>query len=75
MKPKLNPPGTKRLKVNFDILLSTSAFKFNLRRYSMDDFLFRAETLLHSHDFTGREVQIHPIKPTLKAPRTKHLKP
>jgi hypothetical protein len=34
MKPKLKPPGTKRLKLNCDILLSTSAFKFNLRRYS-----------------------------------------
>jgi cohesin complex subunit SA-1/2 len=33
MKPKLNPPGTKRLKVKCDILLSTSAFKFKLRRY------------------------------------------
>jgi hypothetical protein len=34
MKPKLKPPGTKRLKPNFDVLLSTSAFKFNLRRYT-----------------------------------------
>ena len=33
MKPKLKPPGTKRLKLKCDILLSTSAFKFNLRRY------------------------------------------
>jgi hypothetical protein len=33
MKPKLKPPGTKRLKVRCDVLLSTSAFKFNLRRY------------------------------------------
>jgi hypothetical protein len=35
MKPKLKPPGTKRLKLNRDTLLSTSAFKFNLRRYSL----------------------------------------
>jgi hypothetical protein len=33
MKPKLKPPGTQRLKLRSDILLSTSAFKFNLRRY------------------------------------------
>ena len=26
-------PGTKRLKLNYDVLLSTSAFKFNLRHY------------------------------------------
>jgi len=33
IKPTLKPTGTKRLKFNFDELLSTSAFKFNLRRY------------------------------------------
>ena len=33
MKPKLKPPGNKRLKLKCDLLLSTSAFKFNLRRY------------------------------------------
>ena len=36
MKPKLKPPGTKRLKLKCDILLSTSAFRFNLRCYIMD---------------------------------------
>ena len=34
-KPKFKLPGTKRLKLKCDILLSTSAFKFNLRRYDM----------------------------------------
>jgi hypothetical protein len=32
MKPKLKPPGTQRLKLKCNILLSNSAFKFNLRR-------------------------------------------
>jgi len=36
-KPQLKPPGTKRLKQNCDILLSTSAFKSNLRRYDVVD--------------------------------------
>ena len=36
IKPKLKPPGTKRLKLKCDILLSTSAFKFNLRRHTED---------------------------------------
>ena len=36
IKPKLKPPRTKRLKLNCDILLSTSTFKFNLRRYTTD---------------------------------------
>jgi len=34
MTPKLKPPGSKRLKLNCDILLSTSAFKINLSRSS-----------------------------------------
>ena len=34
IKPTLKAPGTKRLKLKCDILLSTSAFKFNLRRYT-----------------------------------------
>jgi hypothetical protein len=33
MKLKFRPPGTKRLKLKCDILVSTSASKFNLRRY------------------------------------------
>jgi hypothetical protein len=36
IKPKLKPPGTKRLKLQCVVLLSTSAFEFNLRRYIMD---------------------------------------
>ena len=36
IKPKLKPLGTERLKPNCDILLSTSAFKINLRRYTAD---------------------------------------
>ena len=33
IKPKLKPPGSERLKLECDTLLSTFAFKFNLRRY------------------------------------------
>jgi len=36
MKPKLKAPGTKRLKLEYDELLSTFAFKSNLRHYSLD---------------------------------------
>jgi len=32
----LKPPATKHLKLNCEILLSTFAFKFNLRRYAKD---------------------------------------
>jgi hypothetical protein len=33
-KPMLKPPGTKHLKLKRDELLSTFAFKFNLRRFT-----------------------------------------
>jgi hypothetical protein len=35
IKPKLKPPGTKRLKHKHDEPLSSFAFKFNLRRYNV----------------------------------------
>jgi hypothetical protein len=38
-KPKLKPPGTKRLKLDCDVLLSTSGFRFNLRRYNEDELV------------------------------------
>jgi hypothetical protein len=39
IKPKLKPPGTKRLKLNYDEPLSTFAFDFKLRRYTkVEDF-------------------------------------
>jgi len=37
MKPILKTPVTQRLKLTCDILLSTSAFRFNLRRYSVGE--------------------------------------
>jgi len=33
MKPALKPPGTKRFKLEYGVLLSNFAFHFNLRRY------------------------------------------
>ena len=34
INPKLKAPGTERLKLKYNNLLSTSGFKFNLRRYN-----------------------------------------
>jgi lipoate-protein ligase A len=36
IKPTLKAPGTKRLKLKYDDPLSNFAFKFNLRRYTME---------------------------------------
>jgi hypothetical protein len=35
IKPRLKPPETKHLQLKCDMLLSTVAFKFNLRRYNL----------------------------------------
>jgi len=39
MKIMLKARTTKRSKLKYDDLLSGFAFKFNLRRYSMGDFI------------------------------------
>jgi hypothetical protein len=86
MKPKLKPPGTKRLTLKCDEPLSSFAFKLNLRRYiAAADGVSAAAR----HDVRngrsaaaagvragslGKAVQVHPIKPTLKAPGAKRLK-
>jgi hypothetical protein len=43
MEPTLKPPGTKRLKLKCDVLLSTFAFKSNLRRYTEEDAVAEEE--------------------------------
>jgi len=48
MKPALKAPGTERLKLKHDEPLSNFAFKFNLRRYSME--LWREDTLNFFHN-------------------------
>ena len=35
MKPKLRPPKSKRLKLEYDGLLSNFTIKFSLRRFSV----------------------------------------
>ena len=45
IKPKLKPPRTKRLKLDYDELLSNFAFKFNLRRYIKGFKSFDVSTL------------------------------
>jgi hypothetical protein len=42
IKPTLKAPGSERLKLNCDILLSTSAFSFNLRRYTVGGMMATA---------------------------------
>ena len=41
IKSMLKPPETKHLKLNCDVLLSKSAFKFNLRRHTQALHFYR----------------------------------
>jgi len=66
VKPTLNAPGSKCLKLDHEKLLSNFAFNFNLRRYVQHRLLL--------HTAQGEAVQVDPIKPTLKAPGSERLK-
>ena len=48
IKPTLKPTGNKRLKLKCDTLLSTSAFKSNLRRYTLAAVVRQAAACLSS---------------------------
>ena len=68
-KPKLKAPGPEHLKLIYNKMLSTFAFKFNLRRHmekAIPKFIMLAKN--------GEAVQVHPMNPKLKLPGTKHLK-
>jgi hypothetical protein len=51
IKAMLKAPGTKLLKLEYDELLSSFAFKFSLRRYMKGGDLFRAKL---RKELTGR---------------------
>jgi CRP-like cAMP-binding protein len=53
IKPKLKPPGTKRLKLKYDMLLSNYAFKFNSRRYNLNPHLGPGDVVGERSLFTG----------------------
>jgi len=72
MKPKSKTHGTKRLKPNCVVLLSSSAFNLNVRRY----FTGAEAGLPGAMYDLGRSVQVDPMIPLSKAPGpgTIHLK-
>ena len=73
MKSALKAPGTKRMKLQCGELLSSFAFKFDLRRYNKGRPSDGA-TQLYVAAAYGRAVQVDPTKVTLKAHGTKRLK-
>jgi hypothetical protein len=49
MKPTLIAPGNKRLKLEYDELLSVFAFNFNLRPYNLDGSREAVMKILYPH--------------------------
>ena len=72
VKPTLKAPGTRRLTLKSYKLLSTFAFNFNLRRFTVG---VPPRGRCGGGATQGRAVQVDPIKPTLKAPGTKRQPP
>ena len=54
IKPTLKPPGTKRLTLKCDILLSTSAFTSNLHHYTSGRSLKEAIRMVVERIVVGR---------------------
>jgi len=54
MIPNLKPPGTKRLKLNYNNLLSSFAFNPNLRRYMEGEAMRGADGGEASTGIVGR---------------------
>ena len=71
IKPMLKAPGTIRLILEYDELLSTSAFKFNLRRYILESAL--AANREHFAGIMARRCRLTVSKPVLKAPMASAL--
>jgi hypothetical protein len=67
MKPDLKPHGIKSLKLKWDTLLSTSAFRFNLRRYDADKMTFRMGT---PHEYGGMKRSKRSVVPFAVDPAT-----
>ena len=65
IKPTLKAPGTKRLKLQHDELLSNFAFKINLRRYNVADIAADAVSVAPA----GRSVLVGRCRLTLSNPR------
>jgi hypothetical protein len=64
MKPMLKPPETQHLKLKYDILLLTFAFKFNMRRYTKP--LYDPTSWMGAYAKVGR-CRSTVSKPSLKA--------
>jgi hypothetical protein len=77
IKPKLKPPCTKPLILKWDELLPTSAFKFNMSRYTAvgaaDPNAVTTEEP-HVPAPGGRVAQVDPNKNVLKPPGSVLLK-
>jgi hypothetical protein len=72
MKLNLKPPGTKRLKLKYDVPLQTL---LSISTCAATPGEVKWQLMVAScYRRIGRAVQVDPIKPMLQAPGTKRLK-
>jgi len=62
MQPTLKAPGAKRLKLNYEGLLSNVAFNFYVRRYILDK-LDKAPHVSKSYDAKAGRCRLTPANP------------
>ena len=79
MKPMLNAPGTQRLRLTCDELLSSFAFKFNLRRHTPVRRALLAVFALHGFParpptVSAPQVSGRPPRPPAQPDRIKNAK-
>jgi len=67
IKPTLKAPGTKRLKLKYDKLLSNFAFKFQLAPLQHDAVPEWLRALRLYNYFEVRAVQVDSIKPRVES--------
>jgi hypothetical protein len=71
IKLTLKAPGTKILKLGCDVLISSFAFKFNLRCFIKEDWLWSVGA--HPFSATVRRSRLTVSNPVLKAPTVSAL--
>ena len=70
IKPVLKAPGIERLKLLSEQLLSSFAFKLNLRRYNLAPYSVKLEERCETRSDGYREVMIHVVSgPDMEAER------
>ena len=68
IKYKLKAPRTKRLKLKHDVLLSSFAFNFNLRRYTTSNYVLSLDAFDLSRESANFYAKLRGYGPGINCP-------